>query len=241
MKRCLLKMLSQLIVALDFNCEKTALDLVDKLDPKHCALKVGSELFTLFGAPFVTQLILRQFKIFLDLKFHDIPNTVANACKAAADLGVWMMNVHASGGLNMMCAAREAIDSYGLNRPILIAVTLLTSFSQEELISIGVTHSIMEQVKKLACLAKKSGLEGVVSSAQEARAIKNECGSQFITVTPGIRLSKDSKQDQKRVMSPREAIAEGSDYIVIGRPITQSSDPEKVVAQIIQDINFSVK
>lgn len=229
-------MLSQLIVALDFNRELDALALVDKLDPKNCALKVGSELFTLFGTQFVKRLIERQFKIFLDLKFHDIPNTVANACKAGADLGVWMMNVHASGGAKMMCAAREALVAYGTDRPILIAVTVLTSFSQEELASIGINIPVLEQVKKLARLTKESGLDGVVSSAHEVQAIKNECGSQFLTITPGIRLESDAKNDQTRTMTPSSAIAAGSDYLVVGRPITQANNPEMVVAQILRSI-----
>lgn len=229
-------MSSPLIIALDFNCEQDALNLVDKLDPKDCALKVGSELFTLFGTQFVRQLIARQFKVFLDLKFHDIPNTVANACKAGADLGVWMMNVHAAGGVNMMCSARQAIDSYGANRPILIAVTVLTSFSQADLTSIGIDSSVVEYVKKMAYLAKEAGLDGVVSSAYEVKEIKDKCGSQFITVTPGIRLAADAKNDQKRVMTPSAAMAMGSNYLVIGRPITQASCPERVVAEILKNI-----
>ena len=226
----------QLIVALDFNSEHDALSLVEKLNPKDCGLKVGSELFTLFGTQFVKQLIERRFKVFLDLKFHDIPNTVANACKAGADLGVWMMNVHASGGMNMMHTARQALESYGANRPILIAVTVLTSFSETELASIGINEPIIEHVKKLALLAKESGLDGVVSSAHEVQTIKDQCGSQFITVTPGIRLANDAKNDQTRIMTPREAIAAGSDYLVVGRPITQSDNPEKVVSEILKGI-----
>ncbi|MFJ1267770.1 orotidine-5'-phosphate decarboxylase [Legionella lytica] len=229
-------MSSPLIVALDFNREQDALNLVDKLDPKECSLKVGSELFTLFGTQFVRQLVDRKFKVFLDLKFHDIPNTVANACKAGADLGVWMMNVHASGGMNMMHSARQALESYGVNRPILIAVTVLTSFSQEDLASIGVTIPVMDHVKNLAHLAKESGLEGVVSSAHEVGEIKNACGADFITVTPGIRLATDAKNDQIRIMTPAEARAAGSDYLVVGRPITQADEPEKVVAAILSHI-----
>ncbi|MFT4058249.1 MAG: orotidine-5'-phosphate decarboxylase [Legionella sp.] len=230
-------MVSKLIVALDFNREQDALCLVDKLDPKLCALKVGSELFTLFGTQFVKQLIARQFKVFLDLKFHDIPNTVAQACKASAELGVWMLNVHASGGMNMMHSAREAIDSYGADRPILIAVTVLTSFSQIDLASTGVTIPVIEQVKRLAILAKESGLDGVVCSAHEIHAIKQQCGSKFIAVTPGIRLSNDAKNDQQRIMTPKEAITLGSDYLVVGRPITQAAHPERVVAQILKSIS----
>ncbi|MBI2786306.1 MAG: orotidine-5'-phosphate decarboxylase, partial [Legionella longbeachae] len=228
-------MSSKLIVALDFNNELAVLNLVDKLDPKSCALKVGSELFTLFGTNFVKQLIAKQFKVFLDLKFHDIPNTVAKACKAGADLGVWMMNVHATGGLKMMEAARQAIESYGSSKPILIAVTVLTSFDQAQLTSIGINIPVIDQVKKLAILTRESGLDGVVSSAQEVKIIKQECGSQFITVTPGIRLASDAKNDQSRVMTPQQAISEGSDYLVVGRPITQSPHPEKVVDEILNE------
>lgn len=230
-------MSSQLIVALDFDNEIDALNLVDKLAPNTCILKVGSELFTLFGTQFVTQLIERKFKVFLDLKFHDIPNTVSKACKACADLGVWMMNVHASGGVNMLQAARKAIDSYGVNRPLLIAVTVLTSFNQNELTAIGIDIPIIEHVKKLAILAKESGLDGVVCSAYEVQVIKNVCEAPFITVTPGIRLDINSKDDQSRVMTPRQAIEKGSDYLVVGRPVTHAADPEKVVAEILKDMS----
>ncbi|WP_115709179.1 orotidine-5'-phosphate decarboxylase [Legionella sainthelensi] len=226
----------KLIVALDFNTESDALNLIDKLDPSHCVLKVGSELFTLFGTQFVRRLIQRQFKVFLDLKFHDIPNTVSKACKAGADLGVWMMNVHAAGGACMMQAARDAIESYGIGRPLLIAVTVLTSFNQNELSTIGINIPIIEQVEKLASLAKKSGLDGVVCSAQEVKVIKNICGDQFITVTPGIRLETNPKDDQSRVMTPKQALQVGSDYLVVGRPITKAADPQKVVSEILKDI-----
>lgn len=226
----------KLIVALDFNTEKDALNLIDKLDPNQCVLKVGSELFTLFGTQFVKRLIQRQFKVFLDLKFHDIPNTVSMACKAGADLGVWMMNVHAAGGASMMQAARDAIESYGVARPLLIAVTVLTSFNQSELNTIGINIPILEQVEKLATLAKKSGLDGVVCSAQEVKVIKKICGDQFITVTPGIRLETNPKDDQSRVMTPKQAMEAGSDYLVVGRPITKAADPQKVISEILKDI-----
>ncbi|MCW8471964.1 orotidine-5'-phosphate decarboxylase [Fluoribacter gormanii] len=229
-------MMPKLIVALDFDNEHDALNLVEKLDPKSCALKVGSELFTLLGTDFVSQLVKRQFKVFLDLKFHDIPNTVAKACKAGAELGVWMMNVHASGGMTMMQSARNAIDSYGASRPILIAVTVLTSFNQIELTSVGINTPVIDHVKKLAILTKESGLDGVVCSAQEVQAIKNTCGQQFITVTPGIRMPNNAKDDQSRVMTPKQAIEEGSDYLVVGRPITQAVNPEQVVAEILKNI-----
>lgn len=229
-------MTTKLIVALDFESELEALKLIDKLNPESCALKVGSELFTRLGTHFVEQLVKKQFKVFLDLKFHDIPNTVAKACKAGAELGVWMMNVHAAGGMKMMEAAKKAIEPYGTDRPILIAVTVLTSFNQNELMSIGINTPIIEHVNKLAVLAKESGLDGVVSSAQEVKTIKAACGSQFITVTPGIRLTSDSKDDQSRVMNPKQALNEGSDYLVVGRPITQSPNPQLVVAEILKDI-----
>ncbi|ARB91072.1 orotidine-5'-phosphate decarboxylase [Legionella longbeachae] len=229
-------MSSKLIVALDFHTEDEALSLIEKLDPQQCALKVGNELFTLFGTQFVKRLILRQFKVFLDLKFHDIPNTVSQACKAAADLGVWMMNVHAAGGASMMHAARDAIESYGAARPLLIAVTVLTSFNQNELSAIGINIPIIEQVKKLAVLAKESGLDGVVCSAQEVKVIKSICGTQFLTVTPGIRLETSPKDDQSRVMTPKQAMETGSNYLVIGRPITKASDPQRVISEIIKDI-----
>ncbi|PWY55988.1 orotidine-5'-phosphate decarboxylase [Legionella qingyii] len=228
-------MMPKLIVALDFDNEHDALRLIEKLDPQSCALKVGSELFTLLGTSFVKQLVKRQFKVFLDLKFHDIPNTVAKACKAGAELGVWMMNVHASGGMNMMQAARKAIDSYGASRPILIAVTVLTSFNQIELTSVGINTPVIDHVKKLAILTKESGLDGVVCSAQEVKAIKRACGEQFITVTPGIRLPNNVSDDQSRVMTPKQAIEEGSDYLVVGRPITQAANPELVVAEILKE------
>ncbi|ARM32500.1 orotidine-5'-phosphate decarboxylase [Legionella longbeachae] len=229
-------MSSKLIVALDFHTEDEALSLIEKLDPQQCALKVGNELFTLFGTQFVKRLILRQFKVFLDLKFHDIPNTVSQACKAAADLGVWMMNVHAAGGASMMHAARDVIESYGAARPLLIAVTVLTSFNQNELSAIGINIPIIEQVKKLAVLAKESGLDGVVCSAQEVKVIKSICGTQFLTVTPGIRLETSPKDDQSRVMTPKQAMETGSNYLVIGRPITKASDPQRVISEIIKDI-----
>ncbi|CEG56793.1 orotidine-5'-phosphate decarboxylase [Legionella fallonii] len=232
-------MTSKLIVALDFDNQDDALNLIDKLDPTHCALKVGSEMFTLFGTNFVKSLINRQFKVFLDLKFHDIPNTVAKACKACAELGVWMINVHALGGLTMMKAAKEAIKEYGSHKPLLIAVTVLTSFKEEELAGLGINCSIEKQVKHLASLARDAGLDGVVSSAHEVKTIKQICGTEFLTITPGIRLSSNSKDDQSRVMTPRQAVNEGSDYLVVGRPITQALNPAIVVAEILNEIGIA--
>lgn len=230
---------SKLIVALDFDNLNDALSLVDKLDPTHCCLKVGSEMFTLFGTEFVKKLVFRKFNVFLDLKFHDIPNTVANACKASADLGVWMMNLHASGGFRMMEAAKKALEPYDKNSPILIAVTVLTSFSEGELARVGINLPIVDQVRILAKLAKDAGLDGVVSSSHEVKLIKETCGNNFIAVTPGIRLPGNKKDDQSRVMSPLQAIQEGSDYLVVGRPITQASDPSQVVAEILGSIRGS--
>ncbi|HAT1659620.1 TPA: orotidine-5'-phosphate decarboxylase [Legionella pneumophila] len=229
-------MTPKLIVALDFDNQDNALQLVDKLDPDHCALKVGSELFTLLGPQFVKELVRREFKVFLDLKFHDIPNTVAKACHSAAELGVWMINVHAIGGLRMLQAAKESLKAYGQNRPLLIAVTVLTSFEEAELASVGISNSLPEQATHLAMLAREAGLDGVVSSAHEVKIIKQKCGENFITVTPGIRLPNNLKNDQSRIMTPQQAIREGSDFLVIGRPITQASNPYEVVSALLRDL-----
>ncbi|HAU1151500.1 TPA: orotidine-5'-phosphate decarboxylase [Legionella pneumophila] len=229
-------MTPKLIVALDFDNQDNALQLVDKLDPSHCALKVGSELFTLLGPQFVKELVRREFKVFLDLKFHDIPNTVAKACHSAAELGVWMINVHAIGGLKMLQAAKESLKTYGQDRPLLIAVTVLTSFEEGELASVGISNSLPEQATHLAMLAREAGLDGVVSSAHEVKIIKQKCGENFITVTPGIRLPNNLKNDQSRVMTPQQAIREGSDFLVIGRPITQASNPYEVVSALLRDL-----
>lgn len=229
---------SKLIVALDFDNKSEALNLVDQLEPNSCILKVGSELFTFLGPTFVTQLIGKGFKVFLDLKFHDIPNTVAKACKTAADLGVWMMNVHASGGLAMMEAAVDALTAYKNNKPILIAVTVLTSFKEEHLVDIGVYSSLNSQVEGLAQLAKKAGLDGVVCSALEVKKIKANCGANFIGVTPGIRLAHSSIDDQSRIMTPEQAIKQGSDYLVVGRPITRAIDPNWVIQDILSRLSL---
>lgn len=226
----------KLIVALDFNDRSQALSLIDQLDPSQCALKIGHEMFTHFGPDFVRTLVCRQFKVFLDLKFHDIPNTVSQACKASADLGVWMVNVHASGGSAMMQAASEAVQSYGASRPLLIGVTVLTSMNVADLQSIGIKESIESRVCYLAGMAQESGLDGVVSSALEVPAIKAQCGKEFLTVTPGIRLKDSLADDQARIITPQAAINLGSDYLVIGRPITQASVPATVVHDILASI-----
>jgi orotidine-5'-phosphate decarboxylase len=198
---------------------------------------VGKEMFTYFGPQFVKKLIERGFDVFLDLKFHDIPNTVAKAVSAAAELGVWMVNVHASGGPEMMIKAKQALDAYGEDAPLLIAVTILTSMDKDELNRIGVTKSPQEQVQFLAELAKDAGLDGVVCSAQEASVLKKSLGQNFKLITPGIRPEGSAKGDQKRVMTPKQAIVAGSDYLVIGRPITQADDPQATLIEINDSIS----
>lgn len=227
----------KVVVALDFDNQADAFAFVDKIQPSDCRLKVGKEMFTYFGPDFVKALVERGFDVFLDLKFHDIPNTVAKAVTAAAELGVWMVNVHASGGLAMMQKAKEALAPYGDKAPLLIAVTVLTSMSEDDLIGLGITKSPGEQVQHLANLTKRAGLDGVVCSAQEAETLKNNLGKDFKLITPGIRPLGASVDDQKRIMTPEQAINVGVDYLVIGRPITQASEPQKV----LQDINLSIK
>lgn len=222
---------SPLVVALDFSSSTDALALVDKLDPSRCRLKVGKEVFTHFGPDFVRQLVQRQFDVFLDLKFHDIPTTVAKACQAAADLGVWMINVHALGGPAMLKAARDSLSSHSNDGPLLIAVTILTNFDQGQLQQVGISHSVRDETLLLAKLAHESGCDGVVASPQEVALIKKSC-PRLLTVTPGIRMTSDVLDDQNRIMTPRQAIEAGSDYLVIGRPITQSNDPMGALARI---------
>ncbi|MFV7640269.1 orotidine-5'-phosphate decarboxylase [Shewanella algae] len=225
-----------IVVALDFDNKFKALQLIDKLDPSMCRLKVGKEMFTLFGPQLVKEIHDRGFDLFLDLKFHDIPNTVAKAVIAAAEMGVWMVNVHASGGLAMMEAARRALLPYGDNAPLLIAVTVLTSMSDDELKLIGVEGSAEDQVRRLARLTQKAGLDGVVCSARESSMLKAELGADFKLVTPGIRPAGSDVGDQKRIMTPAEAMAAGSDYLVIGRPITQAADPLATLQAIHQSL-----
>lgn len=223
-------MSKNLIIALDFPDGQQALNLVDRLDPADCILKVGNALFTRAGPDFIKVLVQRGYRIFLDLKFHDIPNTVANACSAAAELGVWMVNLHAGGGLRMMQAAREALTSFA-QRPLLIAVTVLTSMEDNDLQELGVEISLNEHVLKLAGLAHKAGLDGVVCSALEVPLIKAQCGSRFLTVTPGIRLA-ETQDDQKRVLTPAQALEYGSDFLVVGRPVICADDPAARVKEI---------
>jgi len=223
----------KLIIALDFADKNAALALMEQLDPATCAVKIGSEMFTLFGSDFVRSVVAKGFKVFLDLKFHDIPHTVASASTASADLGVWMLNVHASGGLAMMQAARKALDSYGVNRPLLIAVTVLTSMDGCELPTIGIVRPVQEHVAELARLAQQAELDGVVCSALEASLIKIVCGHKFLTVTPGIRLAHEPQDDQTRIMTPVQALKAGSDYLVIGRPITRAAQPAEVLRDLL--------
>ncbi|QFI37209.1 orotidine-5'-phosphate decarboxylase [Moritella marina ATCC 15381] len=227
---------SKVVVALDYADEASALNFVDKINPSQCRLKVGKEMFTLFGPEFVRKLVARDFDVFLDLKFHDIPNTVAKAVAAAAELGVWMVNVHACGGKRMMEAAKAALVPYGDKAPILIAVTVLTSMEQEDLAQMGVNITPAEQVIRLAKLTKESGLDGVVCSSQEASMLKESLGKSFQLITPGIRPAGSAAGDQRRIMTPVEAVAAGSDYLVIGRPITQAESPMQVLTEINESL-----
>ncbi|MGB2044864.1 MAG: orotidine-5'-phosphate decarboxylase [Porticoccaceae bacterium] len=226
---------SRVIVAMDFDNQHSALQLAEQLDPSQCRLKVGKELFTVAGPQLVKALVERNFDVFLDLKFHDIPNTTAKAVSAAADLGVWMTNVHACGGSRMMEAAQQSLQQKG-SEMLLIAVTVLTSMEQADLQQVGVSNGPTEQVLHLARLAKSSGLQGVVCSAQEASTLKADLGADFKLVTPGIRLPESATDDQRRIVSPTDAIALGSDYLVIGRPITRSSNPVATLNQINQTL-----
>ncbi|AMO82181.1 orotidine-5'-phosphate decarboxylase [Obesumbacterium proteus] len=227
---------SPILVALDYADKNAALAFVDNIDPRDCRLKVGKEMFTLFGPQFVRELQQRQFEVFLDLKFHDIPNTAAHAVAAAAELGVWMVNVHASGGARMMTAAREALLPFGKDAPLLIAVTVLTSMEAEDLRGIGIELSPADYAERLARLTKECGLDGVVCSAHEATRLKASCGQAFKLVTPGIRPAGSSAGDQRRIMTPVEAAKAGVDYMVIGRPITQSPAPAETLREILKSL-----
>lgn len=226
---------SPVIVALDNTTMDAALALADQLDPSLCRVKVGKELFTRCGPAIVESLQQRQFDVFLDLKFHDIPNTTAQAVLAAADLGVWMVNVHASAGSEAMALAKQRLIDNNYDT-LLIAVTVLTSMSADVLPQIGVTDDLDVQVSRLAQLTKQSGLDGVVCSAREAKALKALCGTDFKLITPGIRLAEDSADDQKRICTPEQAISDGADYLVIGRSITQAPDPTAKLQKILQSL-----
>lgn len=218
-------MSKNIIIALDFATGDKTLQFLDLLDPNLCRVKIGKELFTASGPQLVRKIIDRGFDVFLDLKFHDIPNTVARASKVAADLGIWMFNIHASGGRTMMEAARESIDSLGNQRPLLIGVTVLTSFLKKDLEQTGIHSYPEDQVSKLAFLARDSGLDGVVCSAAETKLLRSQIDDKFCLVTPGIRRPEDAIGDQKRIIGPAEAIQNGSNYLVVGRPITSADSP----------------
>jgi len=226
---------SKVVVALDFPNATTALSLAEQLDPDGCRVKVGKELFTRSGPEVVRQLVDMRFDVFLDLKYYDIPNTVAHACAAAADLGVWMVNVHASGGRKMMEAARKTLS--GEDAPLLIAVTVLTSMDQSDLLELGIDRSPAEQVLRLAQLAEASGMDGVVCSPQEITLLRNKISPQFRLVTPGIRPAGTAHGDQKRIMTPAEAVKLGSDWLVIGRPITAATEPLAALSAINRELD----
>jgi orotidine-5'-phosphate decarboxylase len=226
---------SRIIVPLDYPSARLAEEFVARVSPRECALKVGNELFTAAGPALVSRLVGRAFRVFLDLKYHDIPNTVAQASKAAADLGVWMLNVHAGGGRAMMTAAREALAGFP-QRPLLIAVTVLTSLDDQELRELGIAEGAALHAGRLARLTHDCGFDGVVCSAWEAGAIKAAHGAGFLAVTPGIRLAEGNAHDQARVATPEAAVRAGADYLVIGRAITQAADPQATLTRINSSI-----
>lgn len=226
----------RIIVALDYPNRADAINMVDQLDPKLCRVKVGKELFTRCGPAFVEELVKRNFQVFLDLKFHDIPNTVAGACAAAADMGVWMVNLHASGGRHMMERARERLDNCS-NRPHLIAVTILTSLSQSDIEAVGYHGTPADNVRRLARLAHQSGMDGVVCSPLEAGLVRKETNEGFLLVTPGVRPSTATQDDQQRVMTPSDAIRIGSNYLVVGRPITSAAEPLQALQAIQAEVD----
>ena len=226
---------SPILVALDYPSQAQALALAQQLDPSLCRLKVGKELFTRSGPQVVEALQAQGFEVFLDLKFHDIPNTTAMAVKAAAELGVWMVNVHCSGGLRMMAACREVLEQHHGNKPLLIGVTVLTSMEQSDLAGIGLDVAPQTQVQRLAGLAAEAGLDGLVCSAQEAPALK-AAQPALQLVTPGIRPAGSAADDQRRILTPQQALAAGSDYLVIGRPITQAADPAAALREIVASL-----
>ena len=227
---------ARVIVALDYPDAASALQLVAGLSPDLCRLKVGKELFTRAGPQLVEELAGRGFDVFLDLKFHDIPNTVASACHAAADLGVWMVNVHALGGERMLLAAREGLER-AKHTPLLIAVTILTSMDVHDLAAVGLSGTPEENVLRLATLAHLSGLDGVVCSSRETGILRDRLGPDFRLITPGIRPAGSQADDQRRVMTPAEAISAGSSYLVIGRPVTQADDPVSVLRTINSELS----
>jgi len=229
-------MISPIIIALDYPEPKQALDFVKRLAHKRCRVKIGKELFTRAGPALVEELVKQDLEVFLDLKFYDIPNTVARACEAAADLGVWMINVHASGGRKMLLTARETLEKRS-SRPLLIGVTILTSLEMVDLYGIGFHGTLEENVLRLARLSHACGLDGIVCSSQEITAVRQSINQELTLVTPGIRLADATPDDQKRIMTPTQAFKLGADYLVIGRPITAAPDPLQVLSEIETAIN----
>ncbi len=227
--------LSPIIVALDFPNADAALALAAQLDPAQCRVKVGKELFTRCGPSIVEALQAKGFDVFLDLKFHDIPNTTAMAVKAAAEMGVWMVNVHCSGGLRMMAACRNELDKLNGDKPLLIGVTVLTSMEREDLSGIGLDVEPKTQVLRLARLAQQAGMDGLVCSAQEASVLK-VAHPQLQLVTPGIRPAGSAEDDQRRILTPSQALQAGSDYLVIGRPISQAANPQQALAAVLAEL-----
>lgn len=226
----------RIIVALDFADSAPAQSLLERLDPAQCRIKIGKELFTRAGPALVTRAVDAGFAVFLDLKFHDIPNTVAGACAAAADLGVWMVNVHAQGGPAMLAAAAERLAQRA-ERPLLVAVTVLTSLVADDLAAIGCPGTPAARALELAGLAQAAGLDGVVCSPQEASALRARFGADCLLVTPGVRPASAAAHDQKRIMTPADAVAAGADYLVVGRPITAAPEPAAALAAIAAEIN----
>lgn len=222
---------TKIILALDYPDIDTAEMLLQKLNPTLCKIKIGKGMFTRYGPQWVRKIVDLGFDVFLDLKFHDIPNTVQQACQAAADLGVWMLNVHALGGIAMMQAAKAGIAS-AKHQPKLIAVTILTSLQADDLEAIGLATDVPKQVERLALMAQQAGLDGIVCSPQETRSLRAKLGPRFLLVTPGIRLQPETQDDQKRFATPQVAIKQGADYLVIGRPITAAADPLAVLEAI---------
>ena len=227
----------RIIVALDYPEQAAAIKMADRLNPELCRVKVGKELFTRAGPEVVEKLHAKGFDVFLDLKYHDIPNTTAKAVRAAAEMGVWMVDLHAGGGRSMMQAARNELDKINNHRTLLIAVTVLTSMERADMAELGIDVEPLQQVKRLAALAESSGMHGVVCSAQEAKPLRDVISDEFKLITPGIRPADAEAGDQKRIMTPSMALQAGSSYLVIGRPVTQATDPELALQSILQEIS----
>ena len=230
----------KIIVAIDANTREEAYTQVRQLDPELCHLKIGNILFTRYGPSLIEELIQKNYRIFLDLKFHDIPQVVTGACRAAALLGVWMINVHISGGRNMLEMVVDTLQNMIGTKTLLVGVTILTSLDAKDLEMLGINNDISSVVARMAILAKESGLDGVVCSANEAAPLRKQQGNEFLLVTPGIRLSRKERNDQKRIMTPEAAIKAGSNYLVIGRPITQSIHPRETLQKITDSITSPI-